>query len=121
MKFPPGNQLGAAGRPKGARNKLASHVFADVLQFLTEPAAFEASERTKFQSLLLTLWREAPRDLARFIASILPRDISVEMSSVSELSDEELDRMIEQLRSRALASREQQSLDDVKVLGHAAN
>ena len=118
MKFPPGNQLGAAGRPKGARNKLASHVFADVLQFLTEPAAFESSEPTKFRALLLNLWRESPRDLARFVASILPRELQIESSSVNELSDEELDRMIELLRSRALAVREQ-SLDDVKVLEHA--
>jgi len=118
LKFQPGNQLGAAGRPKGARNKLASHVFADVLQFLTEPAAFEASERTKFQSLLLTMWREAPRDLARFIATIMPKELSIETSSVNELSDEELDRMIKMLRARALAAREQQSLDQVKMLEH---
>jgi len=119
LKFQPGNQLGAAGRPKGARNKLASHVFADVLQFLTEPAAFEASERTKFQSLLLTMWRESPRDLARFVASILPRELQIETSSVNELSDEELDRMIEMLRARALAAREQQSLDQGKMIEHA--
>ncbi|HKF08911.1 MAG TPA: hypothetical protein VKB89_09340 [Xanthobacteraceae bacterium] len=72
------------------------------------------------QALLLTLFREAPRDLARFIASILPKELSIETSSVNELSDEELDRMIELLRARALAA-QQQSLDDVKVIEHAAN
>ena len=65
------------------------------------------------------MWREAPRDLARFIASILPRELSIETSTINELSDEELDRMIEMLRARALAVREQQSLDDVKMLDHA--
>ena len=118
MKFQPGNQLGAAGRPKGARNKLAGTVDVEVLEFLTEPAVFQASEPTKLQALLLTLFREAPRDLARFIASILPKELSIETSSVNELSDEELDRMIEMLRARALAAREQQSLDDVKMLEH---
>ena len=80
---------------------------------MLEPPAFEASEPTKFRALLLTMFREAPRDLARFIASILPKELSIETSSVNELSDEELDRMIELLRSRALAVREQQSIEHV--------
>jgi hypothetical protein len=119
MEFQPGNEYGRQGRPKGARNKLAGTVYVEVLQFLTEPVAFVAGEPTKLQSLLLTMWREAPRDLARFIASILPRELSIETSTMNELSDEELDRMIEVLRARALAVREQQSLDDVKMLDHA--
>ena len=102
MKFQPGNQLGAAGRPRGARNRVASHVFSDVLEFLLEPPAFEASKPTKFRALLLTLWRESPRDLARFITSILPKELSIETSAVNELSDEELDRMIEILRSTSI-------------------
>jgi hypothetical protein len=119
-------QLGhSGGRPKGARNRLASTVYVEVLEFLTEPAAFQASEPTKFRALLLTLWREAPRDLGRFIASILPKELSIETSAVSELSDEELDRMIEMLRERALAVREEQSLDDdaaeLKLLPHASH
>jgi hypothetical protein len=123
MKFQPGNEYGKQGRPKGARNKLASSVYTDVLEFLTEPAAFQASEPTKFRALLLTLWREAPRDLGRFIASILPKELSIETSTVTELSDEELDRLIFELRARALAVREEQSLDDdaaeLKLLPHA--
>jgi hypothetical protein len=104
-------QLGhSGGRPKGVRNKLASIVYVEVLEFLTEPAVFQATEPTKFRALLLTLWREAPRDLARFVASILPKELSIETSTVNELSDEELDRMIEALRERALAAREEQAL-----------
>jgi|SRR5215813_1333380 len=119
MKFEPGNDYGKQGRPRGARNRLASHVFADVFEFLQEAPAFEASEpTTKFRALLLTLWREAPRDFARFIASIMPKELQIETSTVNELSDEELDRMIEMLRSRALAAREQQSPDDMKMIEH---
>ena len=114
---------GAEGRPKGARNKLAASVFSDVYEFLTEPAAFRAGEPTKFRALLLTLFRESPRDLLRFIASIMPKELSIESSTVTELADEELDRMIEQLRERALAAREGRSLDDtsqkLKMLPHA--
>jgi hypothetical protein len=110
-------QLGhSGGRPKGARNKLASSVYTDVLEFLTEPAAFQASEPTKFQTLLTTLWREAPRDLARFVASILPKELSIETSTVNELSDEELDRVVGMLRERALAAREQALDDDAAEL-----
>ena len=122
MKFEPGNSY-SKGRPKGARNKLAASVFSDVYEFLTEPAAFRASEPTKFRALLLTLFRESPRDLLRFIASIMPKELSIESSTVTELADEELDRMIEQLRERASAAREERSLDDtsqkLKMLPHA--
>lgn len=122
MKFQPGNEYGKQGRPKGARNKLASSVYTDVLEFLTEPAALEASEPTKFKSLLLTLWREAPRDLARFVASILPKELSIETSTVNELSDEELDRMIAILRERALAAREEQDdAAELKLLPHVSH
>jgi hypothetical protein len=112
LKFQPGNQLGAAGRPRGARNRLAAHVFSDVLEFICEPAAFQPAESTKFRALLLNLWRESPRAFARFLTSILPRELSIESSTVNELTDEELDRMIQMLRARALAAREEQSLDD---------
>jgi hypothetical protein len=106
-------QLGhSGGRPRGARNKLASSVYTDVLEFLTEPAAFQATEPTKFKALLLTLWREAPRDLARFVASILPKELSIETSTVTELSDEELDRRLEWIERALIAPREEQSLDD---------
>jgi hypothetical protein len=121
MKFQPNNTFGKAGRRKGARNKLASSVYTDVLEFMAEPATFQASEPTKFQALLLTLWRESPRDLARFIASILPKELSIETSNVAELADEELDRMIEMLRERALEVHEQRSLDaaaELKLVEH---
>src|SRR5262249_42304096 len=98
---------------KGARNKLAGTVYVEVLEFLTEPAVFQASERTKLQALLLTLFREAPRDLARFFATIMPREWPIEPTSGNELSAEELVRRFEMLRSRALAAREQQSIEHV--------
>jgi hypothetical protein len=120
LKFEPGNSY-SKGRPKGARNKLAASVFSDVYEFLTEPAAFQAGEPTKFRALLLTLFRESPRDLLRFIASIMPKELSIESSTVTDLADDELDRMIEQLRERALAAREERSLDasQLKMLPHA--
>jgi hypothetical protein len=124
MKFQPGNEYGKQGRPKGARNKLAGYVYSVVYDFLSSPATFEPSgERTKLEALLQTTWRDSPRDCLRFIASILPKELSIETSTVNELSDEELDRMIEILRERALAAREEQALDaaELKELPHASH
>jgi hypothetical protein len=54
----------------------------------------------------------------------LPKELSIETSTVTELTDEELDRLIFELRARALAVREEQSLDDdaaeLKELPHAS-
>jgi hypothetical protein len=122
MKFQPENEYGKQGRPKGARNKVASFVYSVVYDFLSSPATFAPSEPTKLEALLLTTWRDNPRDCLRFIASILPKELSIETSTVNELSDEELDRMIEILRARALAAREEQALDDasqLKIVHHA--
>jgi hypothetical protein len=125
MKFQPGNEYGKQGRPKGARNKLAGYVYSVVYDFLSSPATFApSSEPTKLESLLLTTWRDSPRDCLRFIASILPKELSIETSTVNELSDEELDRMMAMLRERALAAREQALDDDaveLKLLPHASH
>jgi hypothetical protein len=124
MKFQPGNEYGKQGRPKGARNKVASFVYSVVYDFLSSPATFApSSEPTKLESLLQTTWQESPRDCLRFVASILPKELSIETSTVNELSDEELDRMIEILRERALAAREEQALDaaELKELPHASH
>jgi hypothetical protein len=117
MKFEAGNTYGKDGRPKGARNKVASYVYSVVYDFLSSPATFAPSgEPTKLESLLLTTWRDSPRDCLRFIASILPRELQIETSSITELSDEEEARYIEVLREMVLAAREEQSLDDASKL-----
>ena len=125
MKFEAGNTYGKAGRPKGARNKVASYVYFVVHEFLSSPATFAPSgEPTKFESLLLNTWRDSPRDCLRFIASILPRELQIETSTVNELTDEELDRMIEVLRERALAVREEHLGDaasELKLLPDVAH
>ena len=121
MKFEAGNEYGKAGRPKGARNKLAGYVYSVVYDFLSSPATFAPSgEPTKLETLLQTTWQDSPRDCLRFVASILPKELSIETSTVNELTDEELDRMIEILRERALAAREDDAAE-LKVLPHASH
>jgi hypothetical protein len=126
MKFQPGNEYGKQGRPKGARNKVAGYVYSVVYDFLSSPTTFAPSESepTKLETLLLITWRDSPRDCLRFVASILPKELSIETNTVNELTDEELDRMIEMLRERALAAREEQAPDDasqLKIVHHGTH
>jgi hypothetical protein len=96
-RFEPGNTLGP-GRPRGARNKLASHVLKDVLEFWNEPVK-EGSTLTKGRAALLTAWRERPTELVKAIFGILPREFLFE-NVVSELDDTELNAMIEAFREQ---------------------
>ena len=69
---------------------------------------------------MLATWRDSPRDCLRFIASILPRELQIETSTVNDLTDEELDRIIETLRERALAAREE-AVAELKLLPHVSH
>jgi hypothetical protein len=116
MKFEPGNRYAKlGGRPKGARNRLANRVFEDVLEFWNEPAK-DGSAVTKGKAAMLTMWRERPHEFVKFVGSVMPKEFLFE-NVVTELADEELDRMIEMLRERALAAREERALDtQVKMI-----
>jgi hypothetical protein len=95
------------GRPKGSRNKLAQRVFDDIFQHWNEPAG---GELCKGQAALEVLYREKPGDYLKLTASVLPKEFVFE-NAVTELDDDELDRMIEMLRERALAARQEQALE----------
>jgi hypothetical protein len=120
MKFQKGNSIGRAGKPRGTRNKLAATVFEDVLAFWDEPSK-EGSDLTKGQAALLSMWRSRPHEFVKVVAGMMPREFVFE-NVVTELADEELDRMIEMLRERALAAREEErSLDEAaqpKMIEH---
>ena len=123
-KFQPGHQI-KGGRPKGARNKLAAQVFEDILRHWCEPAA-AGSVLSKGQAALEALYKERPGEYLRLTASVLPKEFVFE-NAVTELDDDELDRMIAMLRERDLAARQEQALDlkaePVKVIsnGHASH
>jgi hypothetical protein len=78
----------AAGRPKGSRNKLAES-FTDALykDFLEHgEGAIEAMRASD------------PSGYVRVIAGILPKDVRIEKSSLDELSDDQLGRIIDAIR-----------------------
>ena len=100
-------EKGHTGRPKNSRNKLAQRVFDDIFKHWNEPAG---GELCKGQAALELLYRENPGNYLKLTASVLPKEFVFE-NTVSELDDEELDRMIEALRERALAVRQEQSIE----------
>jgi hypothetical protein len=102
-QFEPGH----SGRPKGSRNKLAQRVFDDIFRHWNEPAG---GELCKGQAALELLYRERPGEYLRLTASVLPKEFVFE-NAVTELDDDELDRMIEMLRERALSARRDQALE----------
>jgi len=105
-QFKPGHNI-KAGRPKGSRNKLAQRVFDDIFRHWNEPAG---GELCKGQAALELLYREKPGEYLKLTASVLPKEFVFE-NAVTELDDEELDRMIEMLRERALSARQEQTLE----------
>jgi hypothetical protein len=110
-QFKPGHSI-KGGRPRGSRNKLAQRVFDDIFRHWNEPAG---GELCKGQAALELLYRERPGEYLRLTASVLPKEFVFE-NAVTELDDDELDRMIEMLRERALAVRQEQTLELKPVL-----
>jgi hypothetical protein len=102
-QFKPGH----SGRPRGSRNKLAQRVFDDIFRHWCEPTG---GELCKGQAALELLYREKPGEYLRLTASVLPKEFVFD-SAVNELDDVELDRMIEMLRARAIAARQEQTLE----------
>ena len=105
-QFKPGHNI-KGGRPKGSRNKLAQRVFDDIFRHWNEPAG---GDLCKGQAALELLYREKPGEYLKLTASVLPKEFVFE-NAVTELDDEELDRMIEMLRERALSARQEQTLE----------
>jgi hypothetical protein len=107
-KFERNNPYGKlGGRPKGSRNKLDAFAYAVVVahaQFQNgAPPPEEYASTNLWKALNVTL-RESPRDYWRQINAMLPKQVSVEHSNVTELSDEDLDQMIEDWKAEPRAT-----------------
>jgi hypothetical protein len=64
---------------------------------------------TKGKAALLTMWRERPHEFVKSVFSIMPKEFVFE-SIVTELADDELDRMIEMFREQQRLAREGSTL-----------
>ena len=96
--FAPGNahaHNGLGGRRPGSKNKL----HRSFIEALTKD--FEENGEKAIRQLRVT----APGKYLQIIANTLPREFFFEHNTVGQLSDDELDRMIEMLRERVQAER----------------
>ena len=95
--FKPGNEYGklGGGRPKGAKNKL----HRSFIEALTKD--FEENGEKAIRQLRVT----APGKYLQIIANTLPREFFFQYYTVTSLTDDELDRMIETFRSRMIEER----------------
>src|SRR5262245_60385970 len=113
-KFEPGNTIGKAGRPKGSRNRLDAHAYACVLAHVRhkrgDPPPEEYAGTNLWMALEITL-KTKPYEYTRQIISMLPKQVSFEHSTITELPDDELDRMISMLRERVLEARQAQAIE----------
>lgn len=90
-RFLPGNN-GGAGRPKGARNKLGEAFIEDML------ADWEANG----PAAIVQVRTEKPDAYLKVVASILPKDLNVNINQTDHMTDEQL---IERIRSLDAAIR----------------
>src|SRR5262249_50236085 len=109
--FQPGNKIGAAGKPRGTKNRLAHTVLKDLLSVWEEPIA-EGKTITRGVAALRIMSRERPSDFCQLYGGLVPREFWLSNNTTAELDDGELDALIDQMRQRLLAAREEKSLDE---------
>jgi hypothetical protein len=92
LKFQPGQSGNPKGRPKGARNALGE-LFLEAMHddFLEHGAAAIIAVRT-----------EKPDQYLKVVASILPKDLNINVNQTDHMTDEQL---VERIRSLDAAIR----------------
>ena len=83
----PGQSGNPKGRAKGVRNKLSESVFADILKDWDAHGP-EAIERVR---------QASPDVYLRVVASMLPKQMDVQVSQLEELTDEQLREQLERV------------------------
>ena len=88
-RFLQGNSGNPRGRPKGNRNKLGEAFLADMQADWEEHGA----------SVIAVVRAERPQDYLKVVASILPRDLNVNINPLEEATDDELVQRLRDLES----------------------
>ena len=84
-RFLAGNNGG--GRKKGSRNKLGESFVADLLADWEEHGA----------ETIAKVREEKPADYVKVVASILPKDVNINVRPLEEMTDDQLRKQAEQL------------------------
>lgn len=87
IPFKPGQSGNPKGRPKGARNKLGEAFVADLLADW-EDHGVETIQKVR---------EERPADYVKVVASILPKDVNINVRPLEEMTDDQLRKQAEQL------------------------
>lgn len=92
----PGHSLNPAGRPKGARNRLAED-FLSALQ-----GDFAAHGR----AAIAACREEDPATYCRIVASLLPRELNIRQSPLDDLDHRQLMKLADALQAAVEAARQ---------------
>lgn len=75
------------GRKKGSRNKLGEEFLQDMLD----------AWQTQGKEVIARVIEERPQDFMKVVASLLPRDVNLNVNSMEEVTDDELLQRIRDL------------------------
>jgi hypothetical protein len=103
MKFRKSNphaHNGKGDRPKGAKNRLQG----DFVRALADDFAEQGADVIRIARI------EEPVAYLKIVASLMPKELTMS-TAVSDIPDDELDALIEQMRQRVLTERQEQALE----------
>lgn len=83
----PGQSGNPAGRPKGARNKLGEAFIEDLLH------SWEAQGPAVIQRVI----QEKPDQYLKVVASLMPKDLNVNLNQMDDMTDEQLIKRVRSL------------------------
>lgn len=89
-QFKPGQSGNPAGKPKGAKHKLQENFLKDVLE------AWE----TKGAEAITMMIADKPGDFVKMVASLMPKEATLNINDNSEMTDDELAERVRSLASQ---------------------
>ena len=89
-QFKPGNNANPKGRPPGSKNKLGEEFIRALQEDFNEHGP----------TVIETVRREKPDQYLKVIASVIPKDMNINVSQYDNMSDEQLFERLRQLRAQ---------------------